>query len=72
MTAEECHRRAQACSDNAAAASEPELASEFLRLAAVWRAMAIREVFLGHVDNRVQTVSPPRSSPVSKPSVKRL
>jgi hypothetical protein len=50
MTADECHRRASACAENAALALTEPVALEFLKLAAQWRAMATRQIFLGHVD----------------------
>ena len=50
MTADECHDRACACAANAAAATSQALVQEFMRLAAQWRAMATREIFLGSID----------------------
>ena len=47
MTAEECHDRASICAANAALARSEPVASEFLRLAAQWRAMAGRVILLG-------------------------
>jgi hypothetical protein len=49
MNAEECNARASACAANAASATVESVSLEFLRLAAQWRAMAVRDIFLGHV-----------------------
>jgi hypothetical protein len=61
MTADECNRRACECAANAAIAPIESVSLEFLRLAAQWRAMAVREIFLGDVG---KTVSPPTSTPL--------
>ena len=53
MTNEECRRRAVQCAANASVSPDTSLAQEFLTLAAHWRAMAVREIFLGHVDGPV-------------------
>ncbi len=50
MNAEECNKRAAICAENAAAASNELVSMEFLKTAAQWRAMAVREIFLGFVD----------------------
>ena len=50
MTADECHRRAGACAANAKLSASEPVALEFLRLAAQWRAMAGRTIFLGSVE----------------------
>lgn len=50
MTADECHERASECAANARLAQSEPVALEFLRLAAQWRAMASRTIFLGSVD----------------------
>jgi hypothetical protein len=50
MTAEECHERAGACAANAAVAVSEPVALEFLKMAAQWRAMAARTIFLGSVE----------------------
>jgi hypothetical protein len=47
MTAEECHERASACAASAAVAVSEPVALEFLKMAAQWRAMATRTIFLG-------------------------
>jgi hypothetical protein len=49
MNAEECEKRASDCAANAAIAPAEPLALEFLKLAAQWRAMAVRQIFLGRV-----------------------
>ena len=50
MTADECNERASMCAANASLARSEPVAMEFLRLAAQWRAMAGRVIFLGHLD----------------------
>ena len=49
MNADECHRRACECAENAAISPIEPVALEFLKLAAQWRAMAVRENFLGQL-----------------------
>jgi hypothetical protein len=53
MNAEQCHARAAECAANAALSSVESVSLEFLRLAAQWRAMAVRDIFLGFVQERV-------------------
>lgn len=53
MTVDECNKRASRCADNAGLAGNEAMASEFLRLAAHWRAIAVREIFLGQVEDSV-------------------
>ena len=50
MTAEECHERANACAENARLAASEPVALEFLKMAALWRAIAARTIFLGSVE----------------------
>ena len=50
MTADECHARASECAANARLAASEPVALEFLKLAAQWRAMASRTIFLGSVE----------------------
>jgi len=50
MNAEDCNVRAAACAANAALTPDESISSEFLRLAAQWRAMGVRYIFLGSVD----------------------
>ena len=50
MTADECHERACRCAANAELAVSEPLQLEFMRLAAQWRAMAVRTIFLGSVE----------------------
>lgn len=50
MTAEECHQRASDCAAKASLAASEPVQLEFLKLAAQWRAMAGRVIFLGVVD----------------------
>ena len=49
MNAEECQQRARQCAANAAIAPVESVALEFLRLAAQWRSMALREHALGDI-----------------------
>jgi hypothetical protein len=49
MNADECNRRACECAANAAISPVDAVALEYLKLAAQWRAMAVRENFLGHL-----------------------
>ena len=49
MNASECRQRASECAANASVAAEESVALEFLKLAAQWRAMADRQIFLGYV-----------------------
>ena len=49
MNAAECNRRARECAENAAISPIEPVALEFLKLAAQWRAMAVRENFLGQL-----------------------
>jgi hypothetical protein len=47
MTAEECNERGARCAQNASLAVSEPVRLEFLKLAAQWRAMANRLIFLG-------------------------
>ncbi|HLI67089.1 MAG TPA: hypothetical protein VKU90_12055 [Caulobacteraceae bacterium] len=47
MNAADCNARAAHCAANAELAGTEVVASEFLKLAAQWRAMAVRDIFLG-------------------------
>ena len=49
MNADECNSRASECAENAAISPIDSVALEFLKLAAQWRAMAVRENFLGQL-----------------------
>jgi hypothetical protein len=60
MNSEECHKRASVCAANAAIAPVESIALEFLKLAAQWRAMAVRQIFLG----RVGEVAVPLAAPL--------
>ena len=46
MDIEDCQARADACAANALAATDEALSQEFLKLAAQWRAMAVRTIVL--------------------------
>jgi hypothetical protein len=56
MTAEECHERAYVCAANASLAVSETVAIEFMRLAAKWRAMAARAIFLQPIDHALDAV----------------
>ena len=62
MTVDECHRRAAGCAANASIATNEAVASEFLTLAAQWRAMAVGTIFLGSIDAAMESPAalPPR------------
>jgi len=51
MTADQCNERAKACAINASLSSDTLVSQEFLRMAAQWRAIASRAIFLGSVDH---------------------
>jgi hypothetical protein len=53
MTADECHQRASDCTANAALAVSETVALEFMKLAAQWRAMAAKAIFLSAADDAV-------------------
>ena len=50
MDAAQCHIRARECAANASIAVDEAVSLEFLKLAAQWRAMAVRNIFLGTLD----------------------
>jgi len=47
MDAEQCRERAAECAANALISTDEAVSIEFLRMAAQWRAMAVRDIFLG-------------------------
>ncbi len=49
MNSEQCNQRASDCATNAADCADESDSLEFLRMAAQWRAMAVREIYLGQV-----------------------
>ena len=49
MNADECNRRACECAANAAVSPVESVALEYLKLAAQWRAMPVRDNFLGQL-----------------------
>jgi len=57
MTADECNRRAADCAATAAAATDEAVSLEFLKLAAQWRAMAVRDIFLGALDEPSEPIT---------------
>ena len=66
MTAEECHDRASECAANAVLAVEEPISLEFMKLSAQWRAMAVRLIYLGPVEER--SFAPPKAHSRSAPS----
>ena len=54
MNAQECNARASECAANAALATVESVALEFLKLAAQWRAMAVRDIFLGNLGEEIE------------------
>ena len=67
MNAEECNLRAAACAANAALAPDESLSSEFMRLAAQWRAMAVRYIYLGSVDEPLDALQALNALPPPAP-----
>jgi hypothetical protein len=57
MNADECNARAVQCAANAALAADESVSLEFLRMAAQWRAMAVRDIFLGHLGSPIDALS---------------
>ncbi len=53
MNAKECNQRASDCAANAAIALDESVSLEFLRMAAQWRAMAVRQIFIGYIPDPV-------------------
>ena len=47
MNTDECNQRAAACAANAELATDAEVSLEYLRLAARWRSIAVRGIFVG-------------------------
>ena len=47
MSPDQCQERATACAANARIAVDELVSQEFLKLAAQWRAMAVRTIVLG-------------------------
>jgi hypothetical protein len=66
MTADECNMRAAECAENAAIAVDGSVCAEFLRMAARWRAMAVRDIFLGYVDVAAPPISVPQKANVAE------
>ena len=56
MTAGECNDRAAECAVNAGLASNETVSREFLKLAAQWRAMAGRVIFLASVEGPISAL----------------
>jgi len=57
MTSEECHQRASGCAVNAALATNELISQEFLKMAAQWRAMASKQIFIGRLDEPFDTLA---------------
>jgi hypothetical protein len=58
MDADQCHVRAAECAANALVAADEQVSQEFLKLAAQWRAMAVRTIVLGSVDEATAAPQP--------------
>jgi hypothetical protein len=59
MNANECNLRASQCAANAAVAADETVSLEFLKMAAQWRAIAVRQIFIGYVaDPITRRISP--------------
>jgi hypothetical protein len=63
MDAGQCHVRAAECAANAQIAVDEAVSLEFLTLAAQWRAMAVRTIFLGTLDAVNAIPQPPSFAP---------
>lgn len=50
MNATDCNRHAEECAANATLSADEYVALAFYRLSAQWRALAVREIYLGIVD----------------------
>ena len=59
MTAEECNARACECARNASLAASEPVSLEFLKLAAQWRAMAVRLIYLGPINEPAPALAAP-------------
>ena len=59
MTSEECHLRAWICAANAEASGDAAVASQFVKLAVQWRAMALGERSLGPLADGEADVAEP-------------
>jgi len=64
MNAKECNQRAATCAANAADSADESVSLEFLRMAAQWRAMAVRQIFLGYVADPADLQILPRPLPL--------
>jgi hypothetical protein len=62
MNAAKCQQRACECAANAAIAPAAAMAGEFLRLAAQWRALAVRDNFLGRLGDPTPIAPSQRSA----------
>ena len=69
MDADQCQVRAAACAANALIAVDEEVSQEFLKLAAQWRAMAVRTIVLGSGD--APGAGPPPAS-VAAPAIRLI
>jgi hypothetical protein len=67
MNAEDCNVRAAACAANAALTPDEAMSAEFLKLAAQWRAMAVRYIYLGSVDGPLDVLQALNALPPPAP-----
>jgi hypothetical protein len=58
MTSNEYLQRATECAARAGLSRDGWVESEFMVLAAYWRAMAAQDIFLGHIATQIETVQP--------------
>jgi len=65
MDADQCRVRAAECAANALVAADEQVSQEFLKLAAQWRAMAVRTIVLGSPDD--VSTGPLPGSPATPP-----
>jgi len=65
MNSDECHQRAADCAANAELSPDGTIALEFLKLAGHWRAMAVRQTFLGRALDLAQPLDHLSSPPAS-------
>jgi len=61
MDADQCQVRAAECAANALVAVDEQVSREFLKLAAQWRAMAVRTIVLGSAEDL--SAGPPSPNP---------
>jgi len=63
MDVDQCHARAAECAANALAATDDAVSQEFLRLAAQWRALAVRTIVLASAGEADAVATPDSLAP---------